>query len=117
MNNIDYNSYIEEGKLTWYYIGPQSSFKESDYDTLDKKIAYIKGVIISNNLRTKNTLIIGNCLSRVELIIGWLREIYYEKINRLGRGVISLTRNYSIPIVSTILCADGFLDFIEKYEF
>lgn len=113
--------------FTWTcsnFISPTKAFSgslnEELFDTMEKKIAYIKGVFEdeSGSYLDKGYILFANSESKVNRVKKWINEISTAKkdIFILFSPIKEHNIRYSIPICHTITLHEAIIKYIKEYK-
>ena len=94
----------------------QGSLKESEFNTIDKRMAYLKGVFEGEEGQGEK-LVFANSYSKVERCIRWINEIAIREFDNPLGGVLEHNKKLcTFPIINTLIVHPLVVDFIKDYE-
>ncbi len=96
------------------------SLKEEMFDTYDKRILYLQGILEDNDQKSvdEGILRFANSNSKVERVKRWLNDVAHTSLlqKTFGTGVSKHVIEYTFPICHTLTVSMAVIDYVRTYK-
>lgn len=131
---FSYDTVEDADKKTNRKIYLQGHLKEDFFDTIEKKISYLQGVIEEHKCQKETTLAFANSEGKVKRVKKWFIEVAHYRFQKLSDeyreqsdckmvpasfwvdAVISHKTEYYIPICHTLEISHEIIDFVKTFD-